>query len=357
MEGMHGGDVIGFELRHGRAPIDFSASLNPCGMPPRVREAARAAVDEATPYPDPFSRKLAAALAERHGVAANRVFCGNGAADIIHRLAQGFRPRAALLPVPAFGEYGHALSVAGCRVRHHFFPEDREYKPGADILPAVAAHTDMLLWSQPANPTGHATDPGLLGALARRCADNRVLLVVDECFCRFLPDPERHSLGGLLNTHSNLVIIDSFTKLYGMAGIRLGYALTGDARLTETLHSAGQPWPVSNIAQAAGLAALGEDEYVRTSLAAIREEKAWLAGELERLGLKPIGSEANFLFFRSGRPDLHDSLAEEGILIRDCRNFYGLRPGYYRAAVRLRDDNRRLVGALETVLARHAEAY
>lgn len=352
MEPIHGGDVTGFELRHGRKPLDFSASLNPFGIPPGVRQAAIAAVDEAASYPDPYSRKLAAALAERHGLAEQQVFCGNGAADIIHRLAQGFKPRTVLLPVPNFEEYEQALSAAGSRICHHYFSEEKDFKPDEDILDVISSNMDMLFWCQPNNPTGHATDPALLRELLRRCAQKRVIMVIDECFCHFLPDPERYSLRGLFKEHPNLIVIDSFTKLYGIAGIRLGYALTGDPYLAETLHLAGQPWSVSNIAQAVGLAALKETEYVEKSLAAIAGEKAWLAGELRRLGLEPIGSEANFLFFRSGRPDLRDRLEGRGILIRDCRNFRGLKPGYHRIAVRLRDDNQKLIDALEAELTR-----
>ncbi|MCC8180934.1 MAG: aminotransferase class I/II-fold pyridoxal phosphate-dependent enzyme, partial [Planctomycetes bacterium] len=181
------------------------------------------------------------------------------------------------------------------------------------------------------------------------CSAARALLVLDECFCSFLPEPEKYSLRDQLADHAGLVIIDSFTKLYAMAGIRLGYGISSNARLIEALHRAGQPWSVSSIAQAAGVAALEEDGYVEESLALIRKEKTWLHSKLAELGQEVIGGDANYLFFHSSLPDLAAALADRGILIRDCGNFPGLGKGYYRIAVRTRRENELLIEAVRAV--------
>lgn len=346
MDAIHGGDVTGYQLRHGRPPLDFSASLNPLGMPVAVLEAARRAVGESVPYPDPWCRRLAAALAERLDARPENVFIGNGAADVIHRLAQAVRPRAALIPAPAFAEYEQALAIVGCETRFHPLREEREFRLGEDILPEIKPGLDLLFLCQPNNPTGQVAEPELLLAILRRATETGTLVAVDECFCHFVEQSRRYTLLGQIGHFHNLVLIDSFTKLYGMAGIRLGYAVSRDERLVAALHRAGQPWAVSTVAQEAGLAALSETAYVERSLAFLHAERDWLGHELERLGLRIFGSRANYLFFRAARADLSARLEDVGILIRDCGNFRGLCPGYYRVAVRLREENARLVEAL-----------
>ena len=352
MKLIHGGDIAGYEIRYGHKPLDFSASLNPLGMPERVVAAAQKAVAEATPYPDPLCRQLTAALSARLDVPAECIFCGNGAADVIFRLVQALKPAKALLVEPTFAEYEEALAAQGCGIRRHRLDEANRFRPDAGILADIEHGIDIMFLCQPNNPTGHLTDPGLLEAVLDRCEELGVFLVVDECFLSFVRDAARFSLMREVSVRKRLFILDSFTKLYGMAGIRLGYGVCGDADLIERLRRAGQPWSVSTVAQAAGLASLKEEEYVKDTLEVVRIEKEWLSGELVRLGLDVIGGEANYLFFHAGVPDLVARLADAGILVRDCRNFHGLRAGHIRVAVRTREDNARLVAALDTIMGR-----
>lgn len=325
MDIIHGGDVTGYRRRYSREPLDFSASLNPCGIPPSVLAAATAALERSTPYPDPLCRDLTAALAECLGVGEERIVLGNGAADVLYRLVLALTPRSAAIPVPSFAEYEHALSLVGCDIR---------------VFPAAA---DCVFLCQPNNPTGTAVPQGILDDILASGAT----LILDECFQAFMDEPR--SLRDRIQSCGNLVILDSFTKLYAMAGIRLGYALFGDAELAEKTRRAGPPWQVSTVAQAAGLAALADTDYVEKSLAAIREWKKELVYGLSARGCAVLGAEANFVFFRTDRVDLGAGLAERGILIRDCANFRGLEPGYFRVAVRTAAENAALLQAIDEV--------
>lgn len=154
---------------------------------------------------------------------------------------------------------------------------------------------------------------------------------------------------GLLGQSPNLLILKAFTKLYAIAGLRLGYCLCSDTALLGRLREAGQPWAVSGPAQAAGMAALGETEYVQAVRALIRAQRPRLAQALARLGLRVIPGEANYLLFHSPVP-LEEPLRERGILIRDCSNYHGLSRGWYRTAVRDGADNGRLLAALKDIL-------
>ena len=153
----------------------------------------------------------------------------------------------------------------------------------------------------------------------------------------------------MVDRYPELVICKAFTKLYGLAGVRLGYALCGDAAYLDAMRRCGPPWAVSHLAQAAGLAALRETEYVERVRRLVRAERAWLYEQLCALGLRVVPGEANFLLFRSETP-LDEALKERGILIRYCADFVLLDDTWYRAAVRTRPDNERLLAALREVL-------
>ncbi|MDR1535682.1 MAG: aminotransferase class I/II-fold pyridoxal phosphate-dependent enzyme [Planctomycetota bacterium] len=344
---IHGGDVVGHRLEYGSPPLDFSASLNPLGPPAGMLAAARAAVADAVSYPDPLCRELTAALAKRLPAPEDAIFLGCGAVEVIHRLALVLRPRNALVTAPAFAEYERALIPLGCAVRRHFLDAAAGFRLEAGILDSIREDLDVFFLCQPNNPTGHLAEPDLLEAIAERASGKGVFLAVDQCFLGLTDNPEKYSLLEKSLAGPGVMIVDSFTKLYGLAGIRLGFGVSGDPALIRKLRSTGPPWTVSRIAQAAGLAALAEAEFVRESRAYLRAERKWLAEELTRLGLETIGGAANYLFFASPRPDLRERMAGRGILIRDCRDFAGLGPGHYRVAVRLREDNRRLIRAVE----------
>lgn len=351
MDLIHGGDIVGYRERYGRAPLDFSASLNPFGVPPGVLEAVRRAAGEAAPYPDPLSRELTAALASRLGVAKEQVFLGNGAADVVYRFALAAKNRVALIPVPTFAEYERALRVVGCDVRFHFLRPENGFRMGEDVLDSITSEVDTVFLCQPNNPTGVAIEPELLAAILERCRRTETMLFLDECFCDFMENPERYSLLSSIEAYRNLFILGSFTKLYGMAGIRLGYGVCGDVGLAARLHAAGQPWAVSNLAQAAGLAALAADDYVARSLPVLRTERDRLAAALAERGFDVIGDAANYVFFRAADSALDRKLMEQGVLIRNCGNFSGLEGGYFRVAVRLERENEQLLRAMDSIQA------
>ena len=216
-------------------------------------------------------------------------------------------------------------------------------------MEAITPDMDLVFLCQPNNPTGRTVPRPLLAAAVERCRAAGALLVLDECFCGFLDDPDAFSLKDLVGRYENLLILKAFTKLYAMAGLRLGYCLCSDAALLAAMGSAGQPWGVSGPAQAAGVAALKETDYVEAVRAQIQAQRPRLAGALSRLGLRVVPGEANYLLFWSPVP-LAGPLRERGILLRDCANYHGLCEGWYRTAVRTAEENSRLLAALEEIL-------
>ncbi|MCI8807427.1 MAG: aminotransferase class I/II-fold pyridoxal phosphate-dependent enzyme [Oscillospiraceae bacterium] len=345
----HGGDWAGYQAERGGQPLDFSANISPLGLPEGVRRAAVRALDTAERYPDPLCRALRAAIGKAEGVDPAWVLCGNGAAELIYRAVLARRPKRGLVTAPAFSEYEAALELAGCSTDRFLLKEGDGFALNEDFLEAITPDMDLVFLCQPNNPTGRTVPRALLAAAAERCRAAGALLVLDECFCGFLDDPDAFSLKDLVGRYENLLILKAFTKLYAMAGLRLGYCLCSDAALLAAMGGAGQPWGVSGPAQAAGIAALEETNYVEAVRAQIQAQRPRLAGELSRLGLRVVPGEANYLLFWSPVP-LVGPLRERGILLRDCANYHGLCEGWYRTAVRTAEENSRLLAALEEIL-------
>lgn len=341
---IHGGDWSSYEREYGASPLDFSANVSPLGVPEGARRAMERAAGEADRYPDPDCRALRAAIAAHEGVAAEQVLCGAGAGDLIFRAVLAARPRRALVTAPCFGEYETAIEAAGGEVVR--VPLDGDFRLDDRVLDA-ADGVEMIILCQPNNPSGVTVAPALVREIVAR-SGCRVLL--DECFVGFLNEPETYSAKPLLADYPNLLIVNAFTKLYGLAGARLGWAVCADAAFLDAMRRAGAPWAVSSLAQAAGLAALAEEDYVNRVRALTRRERPRLFRELTELGLRVVPGEANFLLFRCETP-LARPLRERGVLIRSCADYAGLDEAWYRVAVRTREDNERLVAALREVLS------
>ena len=345
---VHGGDWMGYRERFGRDALDFSANVSPLGLPEGVAQAIREALAEADRYPDPLCRTLRAVLSRAEGVPPEQILCGNGAADLIFRLVWAAKPRRALVTAPTFAEYAAALDTAGCEVKRFFLGEAEDFAVTDALVDAVDESTDMVFLCQPNNPTGQLASPGLVEKLLRRCEACGAILAVDECFLDFLPDADRWTAKPLLESGS-LVIFKAFTKLYGMAGVRLGYCLCGDEALLEKMQAAGQPWAVSSLAQAAGIAALKETAYVEEVRALIAQQRPAMTAGLRALGLRVIDGRANYLLFRAPA-DLNERLRPLGTQVRSCANYPGLGPEWYRTAVRTAPENARLLEIMREVL-------
>jgi threonine-phosphate decarboxylase len=340
----HGGDVY-----HNRVRLDFSANVNPLGTPPEVVRAVAESAETLAAYPDPYCSGLREKLAAVHGVGASDVVCGNGAAELIFQFAAALRPKRALLPVPSFSEYESALTSVGCEIEYFPLRRDAGFAVTAAILDAITPETEALVLCTPNNPTGRSVDPALLERILDRCRATGTRLLLDECFLDLTEKGAEKSLIPALHEGDPCLVLRAFTKLYGMAGVRLGYAVSRDQNLLLRMCRTVQPWNVSAPAQAAGAAALDCRAFVARTLALIAEERDYLLRELRALGIEVLPGDANFLML-SGVPGLYERLrTEQGILIRSCANYRGLNEGDCRIAVRTHEENEQLIAALREI--------
>ena len=340
MKHIHGGDVY-----HHQGCVDFSANCNPMGTPGKVRQAVTDSLDELVNYPQVGYESLKKAIAQYEQVNKEQVICGNGAAELIYTLILALRPRQALVLAPTFAEYEQALENLGCRVDYYGLKRECSFQPQSDFFDRLTPQVDVVFLCNPNNPTGLLLEREFLERVLDICDKHQTMLVVDECFLDFVEEPKKYSLKEELSENPHLFLLKAFTKRYAMAGVRLGYGLCQNLDLLERMGRMTQPWNLSVIAQKAGIAALKEEDYVRRGRQIVFQEIERMKQEFQKLGIKTYDSQANYLFFE-GPKDLWEKCLDKGILIRDCSNYTGLSKGYYRVAVKMPQENDRLLKAL-----------
>lgn len=349
----HGGDI--YTKRNSKKPlVDFSANINPLGMPEGVKKAAAESISHCEAYPDPLCRSLRGAIAAFHRISPDWIVCGNGAADVIFRLVLALHPQKAAVITPTFSEYENALRSLGVPTRHVQLREEKGFRPGREILEEIDGSFSLLFFCNPNNPTGLGVEKEFVRELAETCRQKNCFLVVDECFSSFLEEEGRVSAMEYVESFPNLFLLKAFTKMYAMAGIRLGYGICRDTGLISRVMASGQPWSVSTVASFCGIAALAEEAFVRRTVAYVAAEREYLKENLAALGFVVYDSKANYVFFHDpflgGENQLRDALEAEGVLIRSCANYPGLDGHYYRVAVKSHGDNIRLIQEIGDLL-------
>ncbi len=343
MEKVHGGDIYSYN----RKMLDFSANINPLGVPCEVRLAIEGSAEDAEFYPDTEYRRLREAIACVENIDSESVICGSGAAELIFNIVLALKPKRVLLMSPTFAEYEKAADALDCEKLFYILKEENGFEPGADYIDMIDG-TDMLFICRPNNPTGHCVSVDFMKAVLDRCDRAGTFAVVDECFMDFVKDSK--SIVKYIGKYKNLLVLKAFTKMFAVPGVRLGYGICSDIGVIEKMYAVRQPWNVSCTAERVGIAACSV--YSRTvaqTTEFIGKEKDYMTAELKSLGVKYFEPSANYILFRA-YAGLKEDMAERGILIRDCGNYRGLNGEFFRVAVKGHEDNIRLISALEECL-------
>ena len=254
------------------------------------------------------------------------------------------------MTAPTFSEYEEATKIFGSIIEYHYLHKENGFRLDETIFESIIPGIDLMFLCNPNNPTGVLTEKDMVLKLAEKCKASNTMLVVDECFIDFLENPKDYSIVDQLNSFKNVIVLKAFTKIFAMAGIRLGYGICADTDMINRLCSVGQPWSVSVVAQKCGVAALKELEYVRRTRLLIDENRRYLIEKLRDLGLEVFDSKANYIIFRTNHKTILKDLERFGILIRTCGNYVGLDDTYYRIAVKSREDNEYLIECIKKAL-------
>lgn len=345
----HGGYMPDEEKEY----CDLSININPLGLPDSVTAAVQGAIAACVRYPDPFCKQLRTAIAAFEDSNPENIICGNGASDLLFRLIFFLKPRQALLLAPCFADYKRALGTVGCQVQHYFLSKESGFLPGNDFFSLVRQiKPDLIIVTNPNNPTGCVLSRSWLDALVQTTADSGSNLLIDECFIDFLPKGKELTLVNRIPDNDHLFVVKALTKSFAMPGLRLGYLIHRNRERLAALLAQGPDWQVSTLAQIAGIAALETAVwYLPQTEQYVVNEKIRLFELFHRCGFQVYGSQANFIFFSApDYPDLKEELwNNHKILVRSCRNFRGLDEPFYRIGIGRPEQNQAFIQALGAI--------
>lgn len=361
---VHGADVFEAASKAGLRRedfLDFSSSVNPLGASPKVLETLKSSFGEIPSYPDSNSTALREAIANHYGgISRGNVVVGNGSTELIYLFAEAFMQKGdvALVPAPTFGEYESAVKRTGEKTKQVKLGKDFRVEPSRFVR-AMTGKVKAVFLCNPNNPTSILTKTEELTEIVEKALAKDVLVFLDEDFLEFVDEGEELSLTGRIGEFPNLFVLRSFTKIFGLTGLRVGYGIASK-EIASILLNAKIPWNLNCLGQAAAVAALADEEHLKKTLQLIKTEKTFLLEELTQLrGFKVYPPDANFFFIdtrKSGftAAQLKAKLLKQGVLIRDCSSFVGLDEYYIRVAVKTRLENEKLLEALKKTIAKRA---
>lgn len=334
----HGGDRY-----RNKVNIDFSVNINPLGVAPGIMNALEASMREVECYPDPACQDLREKLAKQEGVGPESIAIGNGASELIMAIMHAYRPKQVLVVAPGFYGYEHAAKAVGARISYYFAKEENGFKVQEDILELITDEVEMIVLTNPGNPTGQPISAEVLEAVAIKAEEKGICFLLDECFLEFT-DEKTYDKHGVFR-------LRAFTKYYAIPGVRLGYLLCDTKERACRINAQLPEWNVSIFSQRAGVSAIEEKAFYNETKSLINEEREFLISELTRLGMKVYPSVSNYMLFQAdGCNDLKNDLLNLGLMIRSCENYTNLDHRFYRVAVKTHDENQILIRNLEKVL-------
>jgi histidinol-phosphate aminotransferase len=348
---IHGGEIWKYCPQHGNI-LDFSSNTNPLGPPSKAIEAVKRNLWKIPFYPDSDSISLREAISNYIGnIGTENIIVGNGSTEVIYLFCEVFIRSGdeAIIPIPTFGEYENAVKKAGGIPKYLKLDSSFRIEP-EKLLREVRPKTKAIFLCNPNNPTGSLISNDELSKIIENV---EAIVFVDEDFIEFVD--EEVSLNSRIKTYKNLFVLRSFTKFFGLTGLRVGYGVSNE-EIIKLLFRGKLPWNVNCLAQVAAIAALQDAEYMEKTRRLIREERKFLLENLSKIrGLKVFPSHANFILIDVRETgftsiQLKDEMLKRGILIRDCSSFKGLDEYYIRIAVRTRYENERLLTALRNII-------
>ncbi len=307
--------------------LDFSANINPLGLPSTVRAELFKALDGITHYPDPGARALKAAIARRYSLDVENIAVFNGAAEFFYVYFNQLEPKKIFIPSPTFSEYERAARAAGLEIN-------------------FSAPVENVIVCNPNNPDGR------LRSVEEIISSTAATVIVDESFMDFVGD--EHSVKKFVGRRDGLIVVQSLTKIFAIPGLRLGFAVA-DRDVIDRLERSKDVWNVNYLAQIAGVAALDDQDYLKRTRRWIEVERRYVFERLKSIdGIKVFDPSANFILLRFETEEearaVVEGLRSKKILVRACDNFRGLDGRYVRAAIRLRAENELLIESMKGLI-------
>lgn len=350
----HGSDLEKIEAFYGISKeqiISFSDNVNPLGISSYLREQLGARLDVITSYPDRDYTALRESIAAYAGCEKEQILVGNGSTELISLAVRVLAPKRALLPEPTYSEYEREVTLAGGEMVRCEIEETNGFRIDPErLMQALQAEIDLLVLCNPNNPTSQALSRQELRQILQHCREKGIFVMVDETYVEFCE--EGTTAVPLIGEFSNLLVLRGTSKFFAAPGLRLGYAMTGNESLRETMRAWQNPWTISALAELAGRLLFQDHAYMEQTRTLLAEERTRVCDILgTRADLKLYPPHANFVLLRLMREDitsadLFDFCIRRGLLIRDCASFAYLDSSYIRICFRTPEEDDRLLQTL-----------
>lgn len=356
---IHGGNIYKASQTYGikiEDILDYSANINPFGLPEGLRDLLISGFDNLVNYPDPEYTGLKKEISRYLNVDEDRIIPGNGASEVIYLLFEVMRFKRILIPAPSFSEYTQAALAAGVETDFFQLKESNSFKlPVDELLDKVRSGYDALLLCNPNNPTSTLLSREELYKILRFASSMGINVIIDEAFIELTEGGNKNSMVEALDEFNNLFIIRAFTKLFAIPGLRLGYGL-GDIELLKAMWQRKMPWSINSLACSAAMLLNNCGDYLDKTARWFVEEKDRFYKELRTIkGLKVFEPQTNFILIKITLASLNvrelkEKMAQMGILIRDASNFAFLNDKFFRIAIKDRESNIRFLSLLSVIM-------
>lgn len=335
--------------------LDFSSNVNPLGPSKKALHAVKKTFNQIATYPDSNCNELRKMISHHFSINKGNVVVGNGSTELMYLFAETFLKKGdkALIPTPTFGEYESAVRKTGEIPK--FVKLSKDFTIESETLKREMDGVKLVFLCNPNNPTSILIQKETLTDITTNAMEHDALVFLDEDFLEFVENEKALSMIENVKKYPNLFILRSFTKIFGLTGLRVGYGIA-NPEIINALLCAKIPWNVNCLGQAAAIAALNDEDHLQVTRELIKKEKAWMHDEFAKIGsFKFLVPDANFFFIDIRKSDLtaaelKGKLLQQGILIRDCTSFRGLDEYYVRIAIKTHLENERLINALRQIV-------
>jgi histidinol-phosphate aminotransferase len=332
--------------------VKLASNENPLGMPESAKRAMAAAIEDLGRYPDSNGFELKAVLSKLNGVPPDWITLGNGSNDILEMAAHAFVEKGQSIVYAQYSFAVYALATQGLGARSIVVPAVKHGHDLDAMLAAISDDTRLVFVANPNNPTGTFVDGPKLEAFIAK-VPRHVAIVLDEAYTEYLSKDKRYDSIEWVRRYPNLLVSRTLSKAYGLAGLRIGFAIA-QPELTDLLNRLRQPFNVNSLAQAAAVAAVQDTAFLEKSAALNAEGYATLTAAFDKLDLEYVPSDGNFVMVRVGDDEgagarVNLALLKQGVIVRPVAN-YGL-PQWLRITIGLPAENEAFLAALEKALA------
>ncbi|AOY76350.1 threonine-phosphate decarboxylase CobD [Clostridium formicaceticum] len=356
----HGGNI--FEIQrncniHKDDLLDYSANINPLGLPGSLKAMILHSIEDLQHYPDIHYEELKTAISQYYCIDKKDIFVGNGAAQIIFDTINALNPKKTMILAPTFSEYERALKVSGSVIIEHLLKEEENFAVNVEeLLKVMDESIDLMVLCNPNNPTSSLLKAEEIRMILEKAVEKNICLMMDEAFMDFVDEEQQYSMLQYYKEYDNLVIVRAFTKFYGIPGLRLGFGLCSNKNLKEKISKRTIPWSLNTFAGYFGKVLLTENSYVEKTHTWLKNEKERFVEKLKEIdGLKIFPPSVNFILIKILKPgfdvlQLQEKLLEKNVLIRNCSNFGNLDKSFFRIAIKNSVDNDKFLEALREAM-------